>query len=131
MGLGSHTKKVNSNFHTHHLFKEPYQGFTPLQYHQSATSQDFSRAPDQPAWDQRISIDGLAMPIDVKDGNRALSASVVLGFHSEAVQRASASVSGTSAPTAGQLCQKSLGVAVAVSPTPTGEQGQSLTSVAA
>ena len=52
--------------------------FLIMQDDQSATSQDFSCAPDQPAWDQRIGIDGLAVPIDVKDGNRVYLSRVVV-----------------------------------------------------
>jgi len=51
------------------------QGVTLLimQDDQSATPQDFSRAPDQPARDQRISVDRLAVAIDIKDRSRAFS----------------------------------------------------------
>jgi hypothetical protein len=47
--------------------------FLIMQDHQSATAQDFSRASDQPTWDERTCVDGLAVAIDVKDGNMALS----------------------------------------------------------
>lgn len=47
--------------------------FLIVQDHQSATSQDFSRAPDQPTWKKPISVDRLAMPIDIENWNRILS----------------------------------------------------------
>jgi hypothetical protein len=36
-----------------------------MQEDQSATAQDLPGVPNQPAWDQRVSVDGLAVPIDV------------------------------------------------------------------
>jgi hypothetical protein len=77
----------------------------------------------------RISVDGLAVPIDVEDGH-----GILFPLCAFLPQR--------SGPTGenfcersirsnrGQLCQKSLGVAVAVGEASTGQQCQSLTGVA-
>src|SRR5229473_7519530 len=92
-----------------------------VQEHQSATSQDFSRPPNQPTWDERIGIDGLAVTIDVKDGSKVLSPRCVF-----LPQR--------SGPTCERFCerrirsnrgqfgQKSLGMAIAVGHAPTCEE---------
>ncbi len=82
-----------------------------------------------PRGESRISIDGLAMPIDVKDGSWALSP---LGLWLPQRSRPTCErfCERDICSTAGQFCQESLGVAVAVGPTPTGEQGKSLAGIA-
>ena len=106
------------------------QGMTLLvmQDHQSTTAQDFARASNQPAWDQRISVDRLAVTIDIKDRNRVLSPRVFLPQSSRPMCERFRE--GDICSTAGQLCQESLDVAVAVGSTPTGEQGKSLAGIA-
>jgi hypothetical protein len=47
--------------------------FLIVQDDQSTAPQDFSRAPDQSTWDQRISVDRLTMAINRKGGRRVLS----------------------------------------------------------
>src|SRR5258708_315687 len=100
-----------------------------MQHDQSAAPQDFSRAPDQPTWDQRISVDGLAVAIDIEDRNRDLSllwpwlpqrsGPACQSFCKESIRS-----------NGGQLCQKPLDVAIAVGAATTCEECQSLTSVA-
>ena len=103
--------------------------FLIMQDDQRATSQDFSCPPDQSAWDQCICIDGLAVTIDVKDRCRTL---FPLGLWLPQSSRPTCKRfrEGDICSNAGQLCQESLSVAVAVGPMPTGEQGKSLASVA-
>jgi hypothetical protein len=47
--------------------------FLIMQHDQSTTPQDFSCAPDQPTWNQRIGMDGLAVAINIEDRNWVLS----------------------------------------------------------
>src|SRR6266566_2024449 len=103
--------------------------FLIMQDDQCATSQDFSCTPDQPAWDQRICIDRLAVTINVKDRSSVLSP---LGLWLPQNSRPTWERfrEGDICSNAGQLCQESFDVAVAVGPMPTGEQGKSLTGVA-
>src|SRR5207302_983304 len=94
------------------------------------TAQDFSRASDQPTWDQCFGIDRLAVSIDIEDRNRGFSPPWLLlpQRSSPACERFCQKSIGSHG---GQLCQKPLGLAIAVGPRPFCQQCQSLTSVAA
>src|SRR6266567_4121140 len=103
--------------------------FLIMQHDQSATPQDFPCAPDQPTWNQRIGMDGLAVSINIEDMNWVLS-SLWPWFPQRsgpACERFSQERIGSNG---GQLRQKSFGMAVAVGPMPTSEQCQSLATVA-
>src|SRR5215469_8701722 len=100
-----------------------------MQDDQSTTPQNFSRASDQPTWDQRISIDGLAVPIDIEDGHGILS-SLCAFLPQRSAPTGENFCERSIRSNRGQLCQKSLGVAVAVGEASTGQQCQSLTGVA-
>src|SRR5581483_6037832 len=99
------------------------QGMTLLivQDHQSTTAQDFPRASDQPTWEQRISIDGLAVSIDIEDWNWVLSPLCVI-LPQRSGPACKRFCQGSIGSNRSQFGQKSLDVAVAVSPIAASEQ---------
>ena len=85
--------------------------------------------PINPRGGSRIGIDGLTMPIDVKDRSKVLS-SLWLWLPQSSRKAGESFCEENICSNAGQFSQKSLGVAVAVGPMPIGQQRQSLTGVA-
>ena len=85
--------------------------------------------PSNPRGESRISVDGLAVPIDVEDGHGTLSPPCAF-LPQRSGPTCERFCERSIRSNRGQLCQKSLGVAVAVGEASTGQQCQSLTGVA-
>lgn len=50
-----------------------------MQENEGTSAEDFARVPNQPSWDQLVSVDRLAMSIDGETGNRGGKGSVPEG----------------------------------------------------
>ena len=108
---------------------QEWMAFLIVQDDQRTAPQHLFQAPHQPTGNQVICVDGFAVPIDVKNRNRT-----DCQMWSRLPERSCPVCQGLSegliCPRFRQLCQKSLGVAIAVGKTATREDGQSLAAVA-
>lgn len=103
--------------------------FLIMQDHQCAAPQNFSGAPDQPTWEERIGMDRFAVSINVENRKLVLS-SLWLLLPQRSGPACEYFCQGSIGSNRSQLRENSLGRAVAVSPMPIGKPSQSLAGVA-